>query len=211
MNTPPSPALRALGAATLSIFLGLTACGGGGSDNSATSVSGSGGAAAGGSTAGGGTTATTTAASTGSTCNIADFAATALARINQLRAAGADCHTKGVFAPAGALTWSPLLTQSSEGLSQDMVAKNFFDHVGSNGSTLATRVDATGYAWSQLGENIAAGYAGLDAVLAGWMGSDGHCENLMNPKFNQIGLVCVPGNANTKYSNYWTMDLALSR
>ena len=147
----------------------------------------------------------------GSTCSLPDFAAAALARMNQLRAAGADCHSKGTFAPAAALTWSALLTQSAEGLSQDMVAKNFFSHTGSNGSTLATRVNATGYAWSGLGENIAAGYPTVDAVMTGWLASDGHCANLMNPTFNQVGLVCVPGTAANTYNTYWTMDVAKSR
>ncbi|MEP6872868.1 MAG: CAP domain-containing protein [Burkholderiales bacterium] len=130
--------------------------------------------------------------------------------MNQLRAAGADCHTGGTFARAAALTWSAQLTQSAEGLSQDMVANNFFSHTGSNGSTLSSRVNATSYAWSSLGENIAAGYPTLDAVMTGWMGSDGHCANLMNPAFNQVGLVCVPGTAANTYNTYWTMDLAHS-
>ena len=68
----------------------------------------------------------------------------------------------------------------------------------------------TGYAWSGLGENIAAGYPGIEAVLAGWMGSDGHCANIMNATFNQVGLVCVPGTGSTTYNNYWTMDAAKS-
>ncbi len=145
-----------------------------------------------------------------STCGIGDFAATALARMNQLRAAGADCRSGGRFAPAGALGWNTLLTQAAERHSQDMVARNFFDHVGSDGSNLRVRVDATGYTWSGLGENIAAGYAGIDGVMAGWMASDSHCANLMNPRFTAVGLVCVPGTAATSYSSYWTMDLAWS-
>ena len=180
----------------------LSACGGGGSDSP-----------------GAGTTPppttapapTAPATTTGSTCGISDFANAALVRINALRAAGADCRTGGKFAPAAALTWSAQLTQSSEAHTQDMVANNFFSHTGSNGSTLGVRVDATGYLWSALGENIAAGYSGLDAVLTGWMASDGHCANLMNPAFNQVGLVCVPGTTATTYNTYWTMDLGLSR
>ena len=190
--TPRIALRRSTAALALLAAAGLAACGGGGSDATADAVNppSSGG---------------------GSTCGIADFAATALTRINQLRAAGANCRTGGTFAPAAALTWSTLLTQSAEAHTQDMVANNFFSHTGSNGSTLANRVDATGYTWSSLGENIAAGYPGLDAVLAGWMGSDGHCANLMNPSFNQVGLVCVPGTSATTYNNYWTMDLARSR
>ena len=52
-----------------------------------------------------------------------------------------------------------------------MVTNNFFDHVGSNGSTLGSRVAATGYAASALGENIAAGYGTVTNVMTGWMNS----------------------------------------
>jgi uncharacterized protein YkwD len=191
---------------------GLAACGGGGSDTPTSSTIAPPAAAPAPGPAPAPSPAPAPAPTTaGSTCGIPDFAATALARMNQLRAAGADCRTGGKFAPAAALTWSALLTQSAEGLSQDMVAKNFFSHTGSNGSTLGSRVDATGYTWSGLGENIAAGYPSIDAVMTGWMASDGHCENLMNPAFNQVGLVCVPGTAANTYNTYWTMDLATSR
>jgi len=178
----------------------LSACGGGGSDVPAVGAAPTGPAAS-----------AAPATTAGSTCGISDFANAALARMNALRAAGADCRTGGKFAPAAALTWSAPLTQSSEAHTQDMVAHNFFSHTGSNGSTLSVRVDATGYLWNALGENIAAGYSGLDAVMAGWMASDGHCSNLMNPAFKEVGLVCVPGTATTTYNTYWTMDLGLSR
>jgi uncharacterized protein YkwD len=197
------------------IAVTLAACGGGGSDASGTAATATtpSSPASSASTTSPASSASPTApvTSAGSTCGIADFAATALARINQLRAAGADCRSGGTFAPAAPLTWSALLTQSSEVLSQDMVAHNFFSHTGSDGSTLRSRVDATGYAWSSLGENIAGGYSGLEAVLSGWMASDGHCANLMDPNFNQVGLVCVPGTAANTFNTYWTMDLAKSR
>jgi uncharacterized protein YkwD len=140
-----------------------------------------------------------------------DFVASTLARVNQLRAAGASCGTRGSFAPAGPLTWSTLLAQASAAHSQDMVTYNFFSHTGSNGSTLSARVDATGYAWSALGENIAAGYSTVNIVMDGWMGSDGHCANIMNPNFTQIGMACLQGTSANAYPSYWTMDLARPR
>jgi len=145
------------------------------------------------------------------TCALPDFAASALVRINQLRAAGATCGANGSFAPAGALASNALLAQAAEAHTRDMVANNFFSHTGSDGSTLGGRVSATGYAWSGVGENIAAGYPTVNAVLDGWMASGGHCANLMNPTFTQFGLVCVRGTASTTYNTYWTMDLAKPR
>ena len=137
--------------------------------------------------------------------------ASAIARVNQLRAAGASCGARGSFAPAGPLTWSTQLTQAATGHSQDMVTNNFFSHTGSSGSTQSMRVDATGYAWSALGENIAAGYATVNIVLDGWMASDGHCANLMNPNFTQFGLACIRGTSANTYNTYWTMNLARPR
>ena len=44
------------------------------------------------------------------------------------------------------------------------------------------------------------------------MDSDGHCANIMNPNFTQIGMACiVRGSQANAYSNYWTMDLARPR
>lgn len=140
-----------------------------------------------------------------------DFEASLLARVNQVRAAGANCGTRGSFAPTGALTWNAQLTQAAAAHSQDMVTNNFFSHTGSNGSSMSARVDATGYAWSNLGENIAAGYGSVTAVMDGWMDSDGHCANVMNPAFTQIGVACIRGTSSNSYGNYWTMDLARPR
>jgi uncharacterized protein YkwD len=145
------------------------------------------------------------------TCALPDFVDSVIARVNQLRAAGASCGARGNFAPVGPLTWNTQLTQAAAVHSQDMVTNNFFSHTGSNGSTLSSRVNATGYAWSSLGENIAAGYGTVNNVLAGWMASDGHCANIMNPNFTQIGVACIKGSSANTYRDYWTMDLARPR
>src|SRR6188508_2531732 len=93
-------------ATTLSAL--LSACGGGG--DAATP----GGAAA--------ASAPVGAAATGigSTCNLPDFRASVLARINQVRAGGANCGADGVFGAAAAVTWNDKLTVAAEGHSQDM-------------------------------------------------------------------------------------------
>jgi uncharacterized protein YkwD len=92
-----------------------------------------------------------------------------------------------------------------------MATKNYFSHISADGRTLADRINATGYAWSSIGENIAAGYSTVDSVMNGWMSSDGHCANIMNASFTEVGLACVPGTAGSSYGTYWTMDLAQAR
>jgi uncharacterized protein YkwD len=144
-------------------------------------------------------------------CGIADFAASALARINQRRAAGATCGSQGSFASAAPLRWNALLAQASAAHSADMAAMNYFSHTSLDGRSMSERVNATGYAWASLGENIAAGYPDLDSVIDGWMRSDGHCANLMNPAFDEVGLACVPAAPGSRYAQYWTQNLARAR
>jgi uncharacterized protein YkwD len=144
-------------------------------------------------------------------CAIPDFAAAALAAINQRRAAGATCGSRGNFGSAAALRWSAQLAQASAAHSSDMAAQNYFSHTSADGRSLTDRVNATGYAWASLGENIAAGYPGIDSVVEGWMRSDGHCANLMNPAFDEMGLACVSGGAGSSYPQYWTQNLARKR
>ena len=103
------------------------------------------------------------------------------------------------------------LTEAAAAHSNDMVFANFFSHTGSDGSTLTSRVDAAGYGWSRLGENIAVGQTTINQVVDGWMASDGHCANIMNAAFRDIGVACVSGRASNTYRSYWTMDLARPR
>ena len=118
-----------------------------------------------------------------------------------------------MFAATGSLAWSTSLAQAADGHSRDMVAYNFFSHTSADGRTLSDRINATGYTWSTIGENIAAGaiYSSVNAVIDGWLASDGHCENLLNPAFTEVGVACVPGTSANTYSPYWTMDLGRPR
>jgi len=139
-----------------------------------------------------------------------DFQASLLARLNQYRAAGASCGSAGSFAPAQALAWNDRLLQAASGHSQDMASRNYFSHTSADGRTMVDRINATGYAWRSLGENIAAGYPSVNAVVDGWMASDGHCANIMNPGFRDVGVACVTSTTST-YRTYWAMDAGAQR
>ncbi|MCY7316921.1 MAG: CAP domain-containing protein [Rubrivivax sp.] len=136
-----------------------------------------------------------------------DFRSQALALANSYRAAGAMCGAQGSFPPVAALAWNDALTQASLVHSDDMMSINFFSHTGSNGSSAGQRATAAGYAWRTWGENIAAGQPTVANVMAGWLASPGHCANLMNADFRDIGLACVSGGAGNTYRTYWTMTL----
>lgn len=141
------------------------------------------------------------------TCGLANFETELLQRVNARRATGASCGSRGSFAATGPLSWNAALTQAASAHSLDMALLAYFSHTSIDGRTLADRVNATGYRWRLLAENIAAGYPGVQAVVDGWMASDGHCANMLNPNLRDIGVACAAAGATDRYSNYWTMDL----
>jgi len=129
-------------------------------------------------------------------------------RVNALRAAGAVCGSTA-YAATVPLAWNSLLLQAASGHSSDMAQNNYFSHTSLDGRTMARRVVATGYTYSALGENIAAGQSTVESVITGWTNSPGHCQNLMNPAFRDIGVACVRSDT-SNYRYYWTMVLGRS-
>jgi uncharacterized protein YkwD len=125
-----------------------------------------------------------------------------LALVNEVRAAGADCHSKGVFAATGPLNMNPALRCAARKHSADMAARNFFDHTNPDGDTPWDRMDKAGYgAYSNAGENIAAGSPDAQGTMNQWLESDGHCANIMNPNFQEIGVGYSTGG---QYGHLWT-------
>ena len=111
-----------------------------------------------------------------------------LALVNERRAAGASCGSEGSFGPAGPLTMNPNLRCSARLHSMDMAQNDYFDHYSLDGRDPFDRMADAGYTGGTMGENIASGQMSPQDVMNGWMGSDGHCANIMNASFTEIGV-----------------------
>jgi|JFJP01.1.fsa_nt_gi hypothetical protein len=119
--------------------------------------------------------------------------------VNDIRQQGCNCGDD-YFAATTPVTWNNALEQASLAHCDDMHENNFFSHVSSNGSNLGDRVKKSGYIWSVCGENIGKGYIGEEDVVSGWLSSPGHCKNLMNPVFKEMGVA--------RNGEYWTQVFA---
>ena len=126
-----------------------------------------------------------------------------LTAINEARSTARMCGTT-TYSATASVTWNDDLAEAAYKHSADMATNHFFSHTGSDGSSPATRISQEGYHWSALGENIAYGYPTVEEVIQGWLGSEGHCQNIMSPMFTEIG-AATAGNTNAPY---WTLDLA---
>jgi len=115
-----------------------------------------------------------------------------------------------LYSAAPPLRWNANLTAAADGHSLDMATNNYFSHTSLDGRTFTQRIDATGYTWSAAGENIAAGQTTAADAMNSWLGSEGHCANIMNPSYVDVGAACERNDSST-YRYYWTMDLAKPR
>ena len=133
-----------------------------------------------------------------------------LALVNEARAQGRRCGGKA-FAAAPAVVLDAALTRAALAHSNDMAQHDAFDHKGTDGSTPAQRVERAGYGEHRLvGENIAAGAMSAAEVMQGWLASPGHCENIMDARFTQIGIAYAE-NPRTASDLFWTQDFATPR
>lgn len=117
-----------------------------------------------------------------------------------------DTHYEAV----PAVSWQCDLEKAAQRHADDMADNNFFAHIGSDGLRVSHRVDRTGYDWSMVGENIAAGYTRVDSVVQGWLESPGHCGTIMNADYVHVAnAIALPADAN--YATYWTLVMARPR
>ena len=96
------------------------------------------------------------------------------------------------------------LDHSAQRWTDTMLSSNAFSH----GSDFTSRISAAGFNWAAAAENIATGYRTPTAVVNAWMRSPGHCENILNPTYREVGTGVVSGfvRGASNRDGTWTQD-----
>ena len=130
--------------------------------------------------------------------------------VNLARARPRSCGTRA-YGAAPALAWNGALAAAAQAHSRDMAAHRHFKHEGTDGSVVGTRAQRAGYQWRLIGENIAAGQTSAQETVAGWLDSPGHCANMMNPAFVEMGAGYEIRRATMPGFAYWTQVFGVPR
>jgi uncharacterized protein YkwD len=102
--------------------------------------------------------------------------------------------------------------------SRDMVARHFFDHISPSDTDPIQRVTATGWLrntsdW-EIGENLGYG-AGAAAtprvLLAAWLQSPTHRENMLDPSHREIGVGIVSGTPRGTEGATYTTEFGMRK
>jgi uncharacterized protein YkwD len=135
--------------------------------------------------------------------------ANTLRLINQARSVGRYCGAK-YYAATTFVRWNQQLTLAAKRHSDDMAGHNFFSHKGSDGNRVSVRATRAGYRWRNIAENIHAGSNTTTKAVADLIQSAGHCENIMNPNYQEMGAACSRSSATT-YVTYYTQTFGRGR
>jgi len=123
--------------------------------------------------------------------------------VNAARAVPRSCGEQA-FGAAPAVAWNDALGAAALAHSRDMATRRHMAHEGSDGSQVGTRATRAGYDWRLVGENIAAGQTSAREAVDGWIESPGHCANLMNPSFVEMGAGYAISRVRMPGFVYWT-------
>lgn len=109
-----------------------------------------------------------------------------------------------------ALVVSSKLNNSAQSWTDQMVSSGVFSH--GPGTSFANRIAAAGYDWQMAGENIATGFPTPSSVVSAWMASTGHCQNILDPGFRNVGTGESPQPVGGWASGpaTWTQDFGLT-
>lgn len=110
-------------------------------------------------------------------------------------------NTERVASAQLPLRRNELLDAAATRKAEHMARHGYFAHYAPDGTTPWEFFDQVGYVYAHAGENLAVHFNDSAAVVAAWMDSPAHRENIINQQFTEIGV----GTARGRYLGYDTV------
>lgn len=99
----------------------------------------------------------------------------------------AQTNGERITSHESALQISPQLTKAAQSKADDMAARGYWSHVTPDGKQPWYFISKSGYQYRAAGENLAYGFGTSDQVMAAWMNSPEHRDNLLNASYQDVG------------------------
>ena len=91
------------------------------------------------------------------------------------------------------LKYNSVLSESASKKAQDMFTNNYWAHTSPAGTTPWDFFKSVGYKYQIAGENLARDFYDTDSLMKAWMNSPTHRDNIVNSKYQEIGIGVVNG------------------
>ncbi len=92
------------------------------------------------------------------------------------------------------LTYNSDLAGAAYTKGVDMITKDYWAHVAPDGTQPWKFFNDFGYKYKYAGENLARDFTNPSSAVDAWMNSPTHRENILNPKYKEIGIGVVEGD-----------------
>jgi hypothetical protein len=86
------------------------------------------------------------------------------------------------------------LSQAAAAKASNMFEENYWAHFSPSGKDPWGFILGAGYRFTVAGENLAKNFTNSEDVVVAWMNSTSHKENIMNPKYKDIGIAVEDGD-----------------
>ncbi|MBU1200800.1 hypothetical protein KJ953_04720 [Patescibacteria group bacterium] len=96
------------------------------------------------------------------------------------------------------LTTSNKLNQAALAKASDMFASNYWSHASPSGTEPWYFISQADYQYKHAGENLARDFENSAEVVSAWMASPTHKKNILDSRFENIGVAVVNGTINGK-------------
>jgi len=92
------------------------------------------------------------------------------------------------------LSYNEKLADAARRKAANMFSENYWAHNSPSGKNPWVWFKAAGYNYVYAGENLAKDFGNTDRLMAAWMASPTHRDNVINSKYTEIGVAVVPGS-----------------
>ena len=97
---------------------------------------------------------------------------------------------------SGPVTYNSQLAAAAMAKAHDMYANNYWAHVSPTGTEPWYFITKAGYKYLHAGENLARDFRNPQDVVAAWMASPTHKQNLLDSRYKDIGVAVLDGTIN---------------
>ena len=92
------------------------------------------------------------------------------------------------------LTENPTLSAAAQAKGADMLNRDYWAHIAPDGTQPWKFFIDFGYKYRYAGENLARDFSNPSSAVDAWMASPTHKENLLSPKYKEIGIAVIEGD-----------------
>lgn len=107
----------------------------------------------------------------------------AISKLNDIRA------SSGLYN----LEWNNKLAEAAKTKAEDMITRDYFDHVNPDGDMVWKTIEGDGYTYLSAGENLAIDFNNISQAYDSWMKSPSHKENIVSSKYTDFGFAVAEG------------------